>query len=270
MRKRTRLLPQVVHLAVFVLLEVLALYLLTHNAPLQQAWVARGAQRFMGTVWGSTQTVRSYFSLNGANRELAQENFELREQLFRAQEQLRSVRTDSLRTPAGPGFAMVPAEVVKMSRNKQHNYLILNRGYADGIQEKSGIITRNGVVGIVDAVSEHHAFALSFQNSDISISARLGEDGGSGLLVWDGIHSQGALLKEIPLQYRYHAGDTVFTSGHSLMFPPDIPLGVAGDSRVVNGATNEIAVTLFQDFSAIRFVTVVHNNSFDEIEGFQP
>ena len=52
------------------------------------------------------------------------------------------------------------------------------------------------------------------------------------------------------------------------MFPPDIPLGVAGQSHVVNGATNEIEVNLFQDFSAIRYVTVVHNNSFDEIQQF--
>ena len=36
----------------------------------------------------------------------------------------------------------------------------------------------------------------------------------------------------------------MYTSGHSLLFPPDIPLGVAGGSRVINGATNEITVTL--------------------------
>ena len=75
--------------------------------------------------------------------------------------------------------------------------------------------------------------------------------------------------KEIPLQYHYNVGDTVYTSGHSLLFPPDIPLGIAGEARVVNGATNEIKVTLFQDFSAVRYVMVVHNDALDEIEGFQ-
>ena len=268
MRQRQPLLPRMINLAVFVLLELLSLYLLTHNAELQRSWVARGTHGVMAAVWGGTERVRSYFSLGATNRELALENHQLREQLALAQEQLRSARLDSLDTPARPDFAMVPAEIVKLSRNKQHNYFILNRGYADGIQEESGVISRLGVVGIVDAVSEHHAFALSFQNSDISISARLGQEGGSGLLVWDGIHSRGALLKEIPLQYHHHPGDTVYTSGHSLMFPPDIPLGVAGEARVVNGATNEISVTLFQDFSALRYVTVVHNNSFDEIEEF--
>ena len=268
--KQQKLVPKLVNLAVFILLEIASLQLIAHNAPLQRVWVARGAHYIMGKAWGATQGVKAYFSLSGINRQLAQENFELRQQLELAREQLRRVHADSLGAPPQPGFTMVNAEIVKISRNKQHNYLILNRGFEDGIREKSGIITHNGVVGIVESVSAHFSFAYSFQNSDISISARLGTEGGTGLLVWDGIHSNGGILKELPLQYHFQPGDTVYTSGHSLMFPPDIPLGLAGSSRVVNGATHEITVTLFQDFSAIRYATVVHSNDFDEIEEFTP
>lgn len=266
--KRQRFVSQLLNLAVFLILEIASLHLVTQNAALQRVWVARGGHYFMGKVWGASQSVRNYFSLSSVNRQLALENHALLEELERSREQLRHIRRDSLAIQDSPGFSMIPAEVVKISRNKQHNYLILNQGYADGVQEKSGIITPHGVVGIVDAVSEHHAFAFSFQNSDISISARLGSMGGSGLLVWDGIRSNGGILKEISLQYRYQPGDTVFTSGHSLLFPPDIPLGIAGNSKVVNGATNEIAVTLFQDFSTVRYVTVVHNNELNEMEEF--
>ena len=261
-------LHRIVNLVIFIVLEVAMLHLVTNSADLQRIWVARGSHAFMGTVWGATESVRNYFTLTAENKRLARENAELQEQLAQARHRLRQARIDTTRTDPQPGFTLIPAEVVKMSRNKQHNYLILNRGYDDGIQEKSGIVTQHGVVGIIDAVSQHHAFAISLQNHDISISARIGEEGGSGILVWDGIHSNGALLKEIPLQYHYQPGDTVFTSGHSLLFPPDIPLGVAGDSRVINGATNEITVTLFQDFGSVRYVTVVHNDSFDEIEAF--
>jgi len=268
--KRQRLLPRFLNLAVFIVLEIAALQMVTHNAVLQRVWVARGAHVFMGKVWGASQNIRSYFSLSATNRELSEENFRLMQELEKTRERLREARVEGLDTLCRPGFSMIAAEVVKVSRNKQHNYLILNRGFEDGIQEKSGIITPNGVVGIIDAVSAHHAFAFSFQNSDISISARLGDEGGSGLLVWDGIRSNGAVLKEIPLQYRFQKGDTVYTSGHSLLFPPDIPLGIAGEAKVVNGATNEIAVRLFQDFSAIRYVSVVHNDAFDEIEQFEP
>lgn len=222
----------------------------------------------MGTVLGFTQTVGDYFSLRTTNKALAEENFLLYKELSTTREMLRQARIDTMKIAAsGRGFSYISAEVIKKSRNKQHNFLIINRGYQDGIKEKSGVITPNGVVGIIDAVSAHHCFAFSFQNSDISISARLGGDQGAvGPLVWDGIHQDIAILKEIPLQYRFSPGDTVYTSGHSLMFPPDIPLGVAGESRMVNGATNEIQVSLFQNFSRIRYVSVTHNNSLEEIE----
>jgi rod shape-determining protein MreC len=269
MRKRS-VLPSLVSLAVFLLLETASVWLLWNNAPLQRNWLGQAGQRFMGAVWGGVETVRLYFHLTQTNRELALENNQLLAELESAREELRRMKVDSTYFSSLEGdFTMIPAEVVKLSRNKQHNYIIINRGYEDGIQEKSGIVTRQGVVGIIESVSARYAFGFSFQNSDISISARLGEEGGTGLLVWDGRSSSGGTLREIPLQYKYQPGDTVYTSGHSLLFPPDIPLGVAGDSRVVNGATREVSVQLFQDFSAIRYVTVVHNRALQEIEEFE-
>ena len=266
--KGRRFLNRLASLVVFVALELAMLYLVTRSADLQRIWVARAGHAFMGTVWGSSERVGNYFRLSKENKLLVRENEYLQRELASAKERLRQVRIETMSIDRHPGYTLIPAEVVKLSRGTQHNYMILNRGFQDGIKEKSGIITHAGVVGIVDAVSENHAYALSLQNHDISISARLGTDGGSGILIWDGIHSNGALLKEIPLQYHYNVGDTVYTSGHSLLFPPDIPLGIAGEARVVNGATNEIKVTLFQDFSAVRYVMVVHNDALDEIDGF--
>lgn len=242
--------------------------MLRQNAVLQRQWVARGAHRVMGTVWGSTQAVKNFFALRKTNKALAEDNTVLMAENARLREALgeNQLSTLDLGVPSVRGFSYIPAEVVKISRKKQHNYLILSKGFEDGVKEKSGIVTRCGVIGIVDAVSAHYSYAFSFQNSDISISARLGGEGGTGLLVWDGKGGRGAILKEIPLQYKYEEGDTVFTSGHSLLFPPDIPLGIAGKKKIINGATNEIQVTLFQDYSAVRYVSLVHNVSFDELE----
>ena len=271
MQKERKFLPRLISAAIFIFMEIAALQMLSRNAELQRLWLARAAHGVMGTVWGSTQTVVNYFNLHRINEDLARENFELRDELEAYRTEAHAARVDSMGIAQGrvKGFEYTPAEVVKISRNKQHNYMILNKGFEDGIQEKSGVITRSGVVGIIDAVSAHYSYAFSFQNSDISISGRLGDEGATGLLVWDGKSSHGAILQEVPLQYKYNVGDTVYTSGHSLMFPPDIPLGVAGEARVINGATNEIKVDLFQDFTAIRYVTVVHNTAFEEVEGFE-
>ena len=269
MRRRHSWIALAGNLAVFLLLETAAFHLVRNSGSLQRVWMARKVHAVTGGLWNSSQSIREYFSLRKANQALALENLRLEEELLQAREQLREKRIGPRNNPVAPGFSTLEAEVVRLSRGSQHNYLILNRGYEDGVREKSGVITRCGVVGIVDAVSAHYAFASSFQNNDISISARLGREGSSGLLVWKGRGNRG-LLKELPLQYKYEPGDTVYTSGHSLLFPPDIPLGIAGKARVVNGSTHELEVSLFQDFSAVRYVTVVHNNSFDEIQQFTP
>ena len=270
MRQERTFLPRLISAAIFIIMEIAALQMLDRNTQLQHLWIARTAHGVMGAVWGGTQAVTNYFKLPRINEELAQENFELREELEAYRTAAHALHVDSLGVGRGriQGFDYTPAEVIKISRNKQHNYMILNKGFEDGIQEKSGIITRKGIVGIVDAVSAHHAFARSFQNFDTPISGRFGDEGATGLLVWDGVSSHGAILQEVPLQYKYAVGDTVYSSGHSLMFPPDIPLGVAGEAKIINGATNQIKVDLFQDFTAIRYVTVVHNTAFDEVEEF--
>lgn len=88
-------------------------------------------------------------------------------------------------------------------------------------------------------------------------------------MTWDGFSSNGAILKEIPHHVEFQPGDTVYTSGYSSIFPPDIPLGTTGDSRIVNGATYEIEISLFEDFGALRYVTVVENMGREEIKSLE-
>ena len=50
------------------------------------------------------------------------------------------------------------------------------------------------------------------------------------------------------------------------MFPADIPLGTTGASKIVNGATYEIEISLFEDMSSLRYAIIVDNLDNDEIE----
>ena len=264
---------KVIGTVIFILMEIAALSMLKHSGSLQDIWVTKASHRVMAWVWGGFDSIGHYFSLKAENDNLAAENAMLTEALRHSQDRVQAAVENGMlndSTLIFAGFTHIPASIVKISRNKQHNYFILDKGYEDGVQPQSGVITPSGIVGIIDAVDKHYSYGLSFMNTGISISARLGNEGAVGPLTWDGVTMDGAVLKEIPLQYRFQKGDTVYTSGHSLLFPPDIPLGIAGEAKVVNGATNEIAVRLFQDFSAIRYVSVVHNDAFDEIEQFEP
>ena len=255
--------------AVFILLETAAIVMLNHNNSMQRLWTMRLSHGFMAKTWGFTQKVRGYFSLAGQNEELALENHRLREMLREYEDAAKATDISLQSVTRDDGFVYTPAQIIKSGTNSQHNYLILDKGSEDGIVQNSGIISSKGVIGIVDAVSRHYSYAISFLNTEVNISSRLGGTGAVGPLAWDGKNKDGAILKEIPLQYRYSPGDTVYTSGYSVIFPPDIPLGTAGDASIINGATNEITVNLFQDYTALKFVTIVRNTRAAEIEALE-
>ena len=266
--KRGNIIRNVITAAIFIGLEIAALAMLNNNGPLQRMWFSEAAQGFMGSIWGSTQRVKDYFHLKSANDSLALENHALRVKVAQMEEAMAAAGA------AMPEFAedrtgrysYIPAKIMKISNNTQHNYMIISKGTADGVTEGAGVITGKGAVGIIDAVSENFSYARSFKNHEMNISSRLGLTGAVGPLSWDGRSSAGAILKEIPHHVEFHPGDTVYTSGYSSIFPADIPLGTAGKAKIVNGATYEIEVTLFEDFAALRHVTIVENLGRDEIK----
>ena len=240
--------------------------MLSHSGPMQNIWISRGMHAVYAFFWGGADNIRDYFSLKKQNEKLALENFRLSEQL-RAYRELtgRELSRESIPDVIG-GFRYIHADAVKVSNNKMHNYLIIDKGSEDGIEELSGVITSDGVVGIIDAVGKHYSYARSFRNTGMSVGARIGKEGPAGELAWDGISSNGAVLREIPHHISVQPGDTVYTSGFSAIFPPDIPLGITGEATVVNGSTFNVEVTLFTDFRSIRYVTVVKNADSGEIK----
>ena len=268
MQRRRTITGTLINTAVFILLEIAALGMLRHGDSLQDLFISRAAHGFLGYFWGVKKNISDYASLRTENRHLAEEILRLTETITRLEEEAAAAAAcDSADyTTAWRGkYEFIPAEVIKNSVNKQHNYLIIGKGSDDGVRPQTGIITSRGVIGIVDAVSRHYSYAISFLNSDSSISARIGKDGAAGPMAWDGKGSGNALLREIPLQVKFEEGDTVYTSGFSTIFPPDIPIGRITGSRIVNGATFEIKVSLFQDFSSVRHVCLVRNRDLDEI-----
>lgn len=242
--------------------------LLRNNGELQDRWVAKWTHGIMAGVWGCTESVKDYFSLRQKNDELALENHRLA-QLVRHYRLITgrdsALDTMSMTAPVGD-FSYIPATIIKMSANKQHNYMIISKGSEDGILPLSGIITEHGVIGIVDAVSKNFSYAISFTNSGITISGRIGREGVTGPMSWDGRSSRGAVITDIPLHLVITPGDTVYTSGYSTIFPPDIPLGTVKGAKVVNGSSYEVSVTLFEDFKKLKYITVAHNIRKSEIE----
>lgn len=243
----------------FIALEAAAIAVLHFNNELQRGWFSAAGHGAMALLWGGSQKVGDYFHLKSQNDSLAAANFRLSRQL-----DLYRQAADKYRLPETHGrFSFIPADIVKISNNRQHNYIILDKGREDGVLEGAGIISDKGVVGIVEAASAHYSFGISFLNYNMSVSARLGREGPVGTMNWDGMSS--ATLHEIPHHLPTEPGDTVYTSGFSSIFPKDIPLGVTAGATLKDGATYDLKVEMFEDFSRLRYVTVVNNLDSEEI-----
>ena len=153
--------------------------MLSHNGTMQNIWFSKGMHSIMGTLWGGTEQIRDYFHLRKTNDALALENNELRTELAR----YRKAEEDSLldagaREIAGR-YRYIPGTIMKLSRNTQHNYMIIDKGSDDGVVTGAGVITGKGAIGVVDAVSSNCSYAISFRNHEMNISARLGKEGAS-------------------------------------------------------------------------------------------
>lgn len=256
---------------VFILMEAAAIGMLSQSGEKQGLWLAEVSGGFKAFFWGWSEKIHDYFNLSSRNQTLAAENTELLDRLHKYEQALMSHQIDSLAAMQrkNRSFQFIAADIVKMSTNRELNYIILDKGSSDGVMADDGIITASGVVGVIDAVSENYSYGRTFLNRDINVSARLGRDGVVGRLAWNGRSSNAALLQEVPLHTQYAPGDTVYTSGQSMLYPGNIPIGIAGKVNRTDGVSNEVDVTLMMDFSTLKHVTIAHHVGREEIRALE-
>ena len=144
MQRRRTITGTLINTAVFILLEIAALGMLRHGDSLQDLFISRAAHGFLGYFWGVSENIADYASLRTENRHLAEEILRLTETITRLEEEAAAAAAcDSADyTTAWRGkYEFIPAEVIKNSVNKQHNYLIIGKGSDDGVRPQTGIIT---------------------------------------------------------------------------------------------------------------------------------
>jgi rod shape-determining protein MreC len=152
-------------LVVFIILEIIALILFTGNSYYQQSVILKNIHVAWGIVAQPVHSLTQYFSLGAVNRQLAEENNRLRNKL----EYLQSSVDTTIVTVVYDGqhrplYSYIPAEIIDNSVNKQQNYIMLNAGSEQGVKPEMGVITEQGVVGMVTEVSQHFALVRSILN----------------------------------------------------------------------------------------------------------
>jgi rod shape-determining protein MreC len=155
-------------------------------------------------------------------------------------------------------YEFMNGKAINSSVNKRNNYLTLNIGSLQGVKKDMGVITSDGIIGIIKDVSDNFSSAMSILHKDVRVNCQLKKDGTYGPLIWDGLDYQFSNLTDIPTHAKIKKGDTVVTSSLSGIFPEGIIVGfVESFEQRANESFYTIKVKLSADFKKVNHVSVI-------------
>jgi rod shape-determining protein MreC len=243
----------------FLLLEILAVVILIQNNHFQHSAALNSGRTLASYYYRQVDNFTEYISLRETNRKLATENTFLQNQLPSTFLSTDSSFLEVIDTSLNRHYRYISSRVVNNSINKQYNYITLDKGRRHGVRQGMAVISDQGVIGVVEAVSDHFSLVLSLLNRDFRISAKLLKNNYFGPLEWSGRSPDIANLNEISLHVPVALGDTVVTSGFTSTFPEGIMIGRVDDIKISNGSFYTIRVRLANDFRNLSYVMVVQN-----------
>lgn len=257
MNSLLRFLEKYQFLLIFLVLEGFSIWLLAGHSYYQKANFGSLSRGIISVIDNQTNNIDDYLHLKQTNIKLVSENVSLRNELARLKNKMESNSKTFSDSIGGVNYTFLSARIINNSVNKQNNYLTLNAGSSQGILPEMGVITDNGVVGIVASVSSNFSTVISLLNTNLKISAKHKRTGVFGSLYWDGLNYRNVVLTEIPQHVNLTEGDTIMTSGYSAIFPTDIPLGTIEEFNLRDGNFYYIKVKLLSDFKQLDNVLIV-------------
>ena len=251
------------HVLLFVALECIGLTLLCRFNGFQgSVWLTAANDAAAGVQSLNTE-VTSFFELRNVNRTLTHQNVHLFRENAKLREELASLKkdttlTEKLMAEKLKDFRLIEAMVVSNTTGGGENYLVINRGEADGVKPEMGVVGGGGAVGIVYLTDVHHSLVIPLTNRKSSISCRVRGQNYFGYLQWSGGSTRHAVLDDVPRYAKVKSGDVVETSGYSAVFPPGIFVGrVKSVDNSSDGQSYKLDVALGTNFSNIRDVQVI-------------
>jgi len=214
-----------------------------------------------GNIYETSFSITSYFDLKKENQNLVKENQRLRFLLFNRKDSV-SIALDSMRM----SYTITSGQVIKNSYANQRNYITINKGLKDSVKPDMGVITPEGILGIVENVSNRNATVQSILNDRSNINAKLKNTNHFGSLVWNAENYNTVQLVDIPRLVPLVIGDTVVTGAMSSIFPEDIPIGTIKQFDLDNSKSFwRIDVALFNDMTNVKNVYIVFNKNREEV-----
>ena len=238
--------------------------MLTALSPVQEA-IDRVAH-------GSTGFVREYFDLVDVRRDNERLKAELAE-LKTKQSQLAELETENrhlselLDLRDVLGGSSIAANVIGSDANGLARTLVISQGAANGLRPGMAVLSVQGVVGKVIAVSPHASRVLIIDDHNSALDSFDQRTRARGIVA--GVVDDGLTMKYVERSQDVRPGDVIVTSGLDGIFPRGLLIGaIKGVSGEGPGMFLNVTITPAVDFRGLEQVLVV--TQMPEQPGTQP
>jgi len=204
---------------------------------------------------------RDVASLRQQNALLTNENSQLQTQIIQLQQQLKEADVlyallDFARSR--PENEYIASSVIGRDPSPFMSYVIIDHGSDAGLRHGMPVVTQQGLVGRVDAVTAGAARLQLITDPGSSINVRLQSTQTETLL--KGSITGDLTLEMIPQETRLKAGDLVLTSGLGGGYPADVLVGqVVSIQRREGELFQSASIQPAVDFTSLRAVLVISN-----------
>ena len=244
----------------FVILEIISLSLLFNSYYYHRSLQYNVVSDVSGNMFSVFSSITNYFSLKDENDILIEENVSLRNQL-----QSSFYDTDSITDYKDSLYYYIAAKVVSNSINKPNNFMLINKGHNQGLEREMGVISSFGVAGIVVGTSNNYSVVMSLLHLNTRISGRIKKGGQLVNIEWPGINYKLGEVIDIPSHVVLNQGDTVITSGNSLIFPEGILIGTVVNQEInANEELSKATLKFSTNFNRLKHVYVIKSNYREE------
>ncbi|MFW6020382.1 MAG: rod shape-determining protein MreC, partial [Bacteroidales bacterium] len=201
----------------FLLLEVLAAYIIVQKNYYHKNVFIQSSGQITGSVYEIADNITGYFRLKKTNTELAEENARLRNSSDYAfmKTPLKTLRHKD--TLYHKYMEFIPARAIASSVNRRNNNWMINKGNEQGVEQNTGVISSKGVIGIVVEVSANFSLVQSILHKQTTLSGMLKNNKHKGFVTWPGVNYKKGKFNDIPSHVNVEKGDTIVSSGNSLL-----------------------------------------------------
>tara|TARA_B100000963_G_scaffold46429_1_gene34749 strand:+ start:8755 stop:9564 length:810 start_codon:yes stop_codon:yes gene_type:complete len=245
---------------IFLLLLIISFSLILNRNFFQNSKFNFFSNGLISSINNQTKEIDNYLNLRNENTKLKRENLNLKIQL-------NSKTKNSNATYKSGNYNFNTAEIITNSIKYSRNYLMINKGSNDSVKLDDGLVTNNGIIGIINKVSPKYSTAISILNSDLKINAKIKRTNHFGSLEWNGENHKSMTLHDIPKSANIKINDSVVSGGMSFIFQENIPIGKVKNIKLKDDSNYYlINVELFEDLSSLNSVYIISNYNKDELD----